>query len=180
MGGATELIALVATCVGEISVCRVPHPHVSGPPPVGTVLYAAVLTAPSDPEIRPGVCMAVTVLDARALNDSQLDDLRTPGPRPPKWDGETSRVDNVYAIEQIRGSNLRDRYPNCESPAVLVGRELLARECFEAHSPERSVGGDRWATAVGGPIPEKTGEPVPSYKDHMKALIQRLNEESLW
>lgn len=166
----TNLCAVGAleTSAGSVDVWRVtPAYSGAGEEIVG---YVVVVRQPADNYCGPRVPMAVTVHDPSAAPGKAAMIAELPDQVPPgKWDGVTLLVDDVYADHAFRGVTGAE-----VSPPVAVGRFLCSEGRFEAPSALRSEAGDRWASRVGGDVPELLGRPTGDLEGHMQGWLEEV------
>lgn len=161
----------ITTGHGAVRVVRVAR-HL--PRLASTVfVYAAAVVEPEDSYAGPSVAMLVTIHDPDADPAQTANILETSDQTPAdRWRGQERQVDNVYAAPEFRGGYVRGI-----SAPVAVGRFLLESGCMTAHSGTRSPDGDRWARAVGGPVPELLGGLTGDFEQHMRDWLGALNAD---
>ncbi|MHB1164495.1 MAG: hypothetical protein ACYC3K_04560 [Candidatus Nanopelagicales bacterium] len=140
--------------------------------------YVAVVTKPAAGYAGSAVAMVVGIRDPDEAAAIAAEIRETPvvsrTPRP-RWDGISREVDSVYARPHFRlrvGEGIR--------PAVQVGQFLRESGRLTKHSSTRNPEGDGWALAVGGEIPERTGDETGRLAERMEDWLKEIETEPWW
>jgi GNAT superfamily N-acetyltransferase len=84
-----------------------------------------------------------------------------------KWNGRTGRVNMVYVEEDHRGLGVGTAlWERANKLSEMHGTPMLK------HSPDRTIGGDDWAKAVGGTIPKMDSKRARQNQARRKAMGQ--------
>lgn len=167
-----KAVGRIDTRAGTVSIWRV-YPTYEG----AATEVVGYVSAVDDPHRRyegARLAMCVTVHDSTydLWKAKRLREAPNPIPEG-KWDGEAIVIDNLYAVNAFRGSAL-----GTPSPPVEAGVFLREHGYFTKHSSTRSVGGEKWAEAVGGEAPDLLGRPTGDLETHMRGWLDAPNDGS--